>query len=90
MQLKQARMLVRWPGEAALAPLSEFAQHVPRLADLEHSYQRMWKFYVLALSRDEGVLSKLGEIATAYFPGTTNVLTPRRPGSGSLILGEPI
>jgi uncharacterized protein len=88
MQLKQARMLVRWPGEAALAPLSEFAQHVPRLADLEQSYQRMWKFYVLALTRDEDVLSKLGEIAAAHFPETTNVLTPRRSGPGSLILGE--
>lgn len=77
MQLKQARMLVRWPGETQLAPLSQFAQFVPRLGDLEQSYQRMWKFYVLALTRDEQVLRRLGEIAADFFPGTTNVLTPR-------------
>ena len=88
MQLKQARMLVRWPGESSLAPLNDFAEQVPRLADLEQSYQRMWKFYVLALTKDEQVLAKLGEIAAEFFPGTTNVLTPGRPETGSLLLGN--
>ena len=88
MQLKQARMLVRWPGESSLAPLNDFAEQVPRLADLEQSYQRMWKFYVLALTKDEQVLAKLGEIAAEFFPGTNNVLTPGRPGTGSLLLGD--
>ena len=58
------------------------------MADLEQSYQRMWKFYVLALTKDEQVLAKLGEIAAEFFPGTTNVLTPGRPETGSLLLGN--
>lgn len=81
MQLKQARLLVRWPGETELAPLNRYAEHVPRLADLEQSYQRMWKFYVLALSNDAGTLETLGRQAAHAFPGATNVLVPRVKGS---------
>jgi uncharacterized protein len=86
MQLKQARMLVRWPGEAELEPLSKYAEHVPRLADLEQSYQRMWKFYVLALTSNKEHLRKLGEVAAEFFPGTTNVLVPRDQDPGLLVM----
>jgi len=86
MQLKQARMLVRWPGESELAPLSQYSQHVPRLADLENSYQRMWKFYVLALTSNKDHLSKLGELAAEFFPGTTNVLVPRDQDPDLLVM----
>lgn len=74
MQLKQARMLVHWPGETELRPLSDFKAKVPRLADLEQSYQRMWKFYVLALSDDSAVLQKLAILAAERFPEGVNVL----------------
>lgn len=86
MQLKQARMLVKWPGEPELAPLSKFAEHVPRLADLEQSYQRMWKFYVLALTSNKEHLAKLGKVAEEFFPGTTNVLVPRDQDPGLLVM----
>ena len=74
MQLKQARMLVHWPGQSELRPLSDFKSKVPRLADLEQSYQRMWKFYVLALSDDPAVLQKLANLASERFPEAVNVL----------------
>jgi len=74
MQLKQAKLLVRWPGTQELAPLSSYADQVPRLADLEQSYQRMWKFYVLALTDDKAILARLGELAALEFPQAVNVL----------------
>ena len=77
MQLKQAKMLVRWPGMDDLAPLSDFKEYAPRLGDLESSYQRMWKFYVLALSSDANVLAELAEICQNEFPGAVNVLRSR-------------
>ncbi len=77
MQLKQAKMLVRWPGYDELAPLSHFKEYAPRLGDLENSYQRMWKFYVLALTNDANALAQLGEICQNEFPGATNVLRNR-------------
>jgi uncharacterized protein len=86
MQLKQAKILVMWPGEQGLAPLSTYAEHVPRLADLEQSYQRMWKFYVLALTNNKSHLSRLGRIADEFFPGATNVLVPRDQNPGRLVL----
>lgn len=73
MQLKEARMHVRWPGAAKLAPLSEFAARVPRLADLERSYRDLWKFYVFADTADVGLLGKVQEAAREEFPGAVNV-----------------
>ncbi|KAA3615179.1 MAG: HD domain-containing protein [Planctomycetota bacterium] len=74
MQLKSARILVRWPGHKELAPLRNFAEQVPRLGDLEESYQRMWKFYVLALTDDPTALAALRELCKQEFPQAQNVL----------------
>ena len=76
MQLKEARIHVRWPGEDGIQPLSAFAERVPRLGDLEASYRNLWKFYVLADTADPAVLAKVQEIATAEFGGATNVYDP--------------
>jgi len=73
MQLKEARTHVRWPGESGVRPLSDFADRVPRLADLERSYRDLWKFYVFADSADPGILRKIQEVALGEFPGVKNV-----------------
>jgi len=80
MQLKQARVRVRWPGSDGLAPLSERAAEVPRLAELERSYGRLWKFYVFALTNDLRALEALAELCAGEFPGATNVLDRRGRG----------
>jgi len=80
MQLKQARILVRWPGREDLAPLHAFRDEVPRLEDLERSYARSWKFYVHALSDRPAVLRHAAEVAAEWFPEARNVLAP--PGAG--------
>ncbi|MFT4543272.1 MAG: HD superfamily phosphohydrolase [Planctomycetota bacterium] len=72
MQLKEARIHVRWPGEAELAPLSHYADRVPRLADLERSYRNLWKFYVFTDTDDARVLAKVQEIAQQEFAGARN------------------
>ncbi|RMH00844.1 MAG: HD domain-containing protein [Planctomycetota bacterium] len=74
MQLKSARLLVRWPGADDLAPLSDHADEVPRLGDLERSYQRLWKFYVLALTDDPRALAAVRELCLEEFPGAVNLL----------------
>lgn len=76
MQLKQAKMLVYWPGSSQLAPLADYADDVPRLRDLEQSYTRGWKFYVHALTSDAGELAAAQEICAEFFPEATNVLAP--------------
>ena len=73
MQLKEARIHVRWPGVEGVRPLSDFSDKVPRLGDLERSYRDLWKFYVLCDSGDPDVLAKVQEIAAAEFPGVRNV-----------------
>ncbi len=73
MQLKEARIHVRWPGEPGIRRLSDFSDRVPRLKDLERSYQSLWKFYVLCDSPDGNVLRKVQEVAAAEFPGAHNV-----------------
>ncbi len=73
MQLKEARIHVRWPGVAGVHPLSDYADKVPRLGDLERSYRNLWKFYVLCNSGDRDVLLKVQEIAAVEFPGVRNV-----------------
>jgi HD superfamily phosphohydrolase len=73
MQLKEARMHVRWPGEGSVQPLSSFSARVPRLADLERSYRDLWKFYVFADASEPDVLAKVQEAAAQEFQGATNV-----------------
>jgi uncharacterized protein len=73
MQLKEAHTHVRWPGESTVRPLSEKAERVPRLADLERSYRDLWKFYVFADTRDPALLRRVQQIALAEFPGAVNV-----------------
>jgi HD superfamily phosphohydrolase len=63
MQLKEARIHVRWPGEEGVHPLARFAERVPRLSDLERSYRDLWKFYVFANTDDPALLAKVREIA---------------------------
>ena len=72
MQLKEARIHVRWPKHEGVRPLSDFADRVPRLADLEASYRNLWKFYVFADSSDPKILAKLQDIARAEFEGATD------------------
>ena len=72
MQLKEVETHVRWPGEATVRPLSDFADRVPRLADLSRSYRDLWKFYVFADTDDPVVLRKLQEIAAEEFSGAEN------------------
>lgn len=72
MQLKEARMHVRWPGVPGVRPLSEHSARVPRLADLERGYRDLWKFYVYADAGDEAVLQKVQEVARAEFAEAKN------------------
>ncbi len=80
MQLKEAQTHVRWPGVEGIRPLSEFADRVPRLADLEKSYRDLWKFYVFADADDPRLLSRIAEIAEGEFKGATNLYRPVVPG----------
>lgn len=79
MQLKEARIHVRWPGTDGVRPLSEFRDRVPRLGDLEASYQNLWKFYVLSDAADPKVLAKVQEIAEAEFDSARNVYSLGKP-----------
>jgi len=77
MQLKQAKILVQWPGHPGLAPLSDFQDQVPRVTDLERSYSRMWKFYVHALTDESRLLEAATQLCAERFPAAVNVLLPR-------------
>jgi len=77
MQLKEARMHVRWPGAGELKPLASFAERVPRLADLERSYRNLWKFYVFADTDDPELLAKVREVAMTEFAQATNAYAKR-------------
>lgn len=68
MQLKEARTLVRFPGEPDLRPLEDFADHVPRLRDLRDSYPRMWRLYVFTTETDREVRRELQQICLAHLP----------------------
>lgn len=72
MQLKEARIHVRWPGEEGVHPLARFADRVPRLSDLERSYRDLWKFYVFADTDDPALLAKVREIAVDELGQATN------------------
>ncbi|HHI79726.1 MAG TPA: HD domain-containing protein, partial [Planctomycetes bacterium] len=54
MQLKECETLVRFPNEE-LRSLSSYREELPRVRDLEDSYLRLWKVYVLssATEREE-------------------------------------
>ncbi len=73
MQLKEVHTHVRWPGEAEVRPLSEYAARVPRLADLERAYRNLWKFYVFADTDDPALLCKVQEVALGELPQARNV-----------------
>ena len=73
MQLKEARIHVLWPGAESVQRLSDFADRVPRLLDLENSYRNLWKFYVFADTTDPALLAKVAEIAQQEFGEATNV-----------------
>lgn len=73
MQLKEARMHVRWPGASNVQPLANFAERVPRLADLERSYKDLWKFYVFADTAEPELLLRVQEAAAQEFRGAVNV-----------------
>lgn len=77
MQLKEARTLVRMPdGGDAIRPLSDFADRVPRLRDLEASYPRLWKAYVLTSETDLEIRRRLQELCLAALPSQcVNVLS---------------
>ncbi len=72
MQLKEAKTHVRWPGETEVLPLSRFAKHVPRLADLEESYRNLWKFYLFADTDDPQLLAEVRAIGEKEFAEATN------------------
>ena len=80
MQLKEAETHVRWPRQGpgkgpdpeSVRPLSEFADRVPRLLDLERSYRDLWKFYVFADTTDPALLRRVQEVAMGEFPGVRN------------------
>lgn len=69
MQLKEIDTLVRFPGEAELHPLSHFREELPRLGDLEDSYRRLWKVYVVTSAVERDVRSFLQQRAAAALPG---------------------
>lgn len=77
MQLKEVQTHVRWPGADEVQPLSVYAEHVPRLADLERAYRNLWKFYVFADTTDTELLRRVQAVALEEFgrdfPGARNV-----------------
>lgn len=76
MQLKQAKLLVHWPGTEGLSSLSDYSAEAPRLKDLEQAYPRMWKFYAHVLSDDPRELEAARRLCEEVFPQAVNVLQP--------------
>lgn len=76
MQLKEAQTHVRFPGEARVRPLADFADRVPRLADLERAYRDLWKLYVLAGTDDPELLTRIGQRMAELLPEAVNVYQP--------------
>lgn len=76
MQLKEARTLVRLPsGGGQIVPLSDFADEVPRLRDLEQSYPRLWKLYVFTSEPDREIRRRLQAMCLEALPaGCVNAL----------------
>ncbi len=82
MQLKQAKILVQWPGREGLAPLNDYRDEIPRVTDLERSYARMWKFYVHALTDETADLGAVRRLCAERFPDAVNVLEPAQAPAG--------
>ncbi len=80
MQLKEARIHVRFPGESSVRPLSDFSDRVPRLKDLEASYRNLWKFYVLTSEHDANAIHRIQSILSRELKGATNVYSPSHAG----------
>ena len=83
MQLKEARMHVRWPGArgaepGGVEPLSTYQSRVPRLSDLERSYRDLWKFYVFADTSDPDLLAKVQAVAQQEFREATDAYDATR------------
>ncbi len=76
MQLKEARTLVRLPGSSErILPLDDFAPELTRLRDLEESYPRLWKLYVLSSESDLDARRALQALCLeALPPGCVNAL----------------
>jgi HD superfamily phosphohydrolase len=76
MQLKEARTLVKLPGSGdRIVPLADFGSLVPRLQDLQQSYPRLWKLYVLCSEEDRGLRRRLQEMCLDALPdGCVNAL----------------
>ncbi len=76
MQLKEARTLVRFPGQGdRTLPLDAFAADIPRLGDLRDAYPRMWKLYVFTSESDKDVRRELQQMCLAEMPeGCVNAL----------------
>jgi HD superfamily phosphohydrolase len=73
MQLKEARTLVRMPGREQIRPLAEFKDLLPRLAELEAVYPRLWKMYVFTSETDLAVRAALQPMVLDALPsGCTN------------------
>jgi HD superfamily phosphohydrolase len=69
MQLKEARTLVRLPGSGdRTLPLSDFAEDIPRLQDLQESYLRLWKLYVFTSATESEVRRGLQELCLEALP----------------------
>ena len=69
MQLKEARTLVRMPGTGErTVPMSDFAGEIPRLTDLQDSYLRLWKLYVLTSEPDRAVRQRLQTLCLERLP----------------------
>lgn len=76
MQLKEARLHVRFPGVSGVRPLSEFEDRIPRLKDLEASYKNLWKFYVLSSETEPAAIRAVQGVLAAELRDAVNVYRP--------------
>ena len=76
MQLKEARIHVLFPGEDGVRPLSDFADRIPRLKDLEDSYRNLWKFYVFSSEGSPAGIKAVAEVLDREIEGAVNVYRP--------------
>lgn len=74
MQLKEADVPVRWPGEPDIRPLSELAERVPRLPQLAEATRDLWRVYVFVQDADFEACRRIRNAAADAFPGARNVL----------------
>ncbi len=76
MQLKEAKTLVRLPSRGdEIVDLSQFAAEVPRLAELQSAYPRLWKLYVFSSARDRQLRRRMADLCLRALPaGCVNAL----------------